>query len=48
MGKSIKTGIATAAMCLALASCHEYDFTPISDGEAAYQNYENAFHREVR
>lgn len=43
MGKSIKTGIATAAMCLALASCHEYDFTPISDGEAAYQNYENAF-----
>lgn len=43
MGKSIKTGIATAAMCLALASCHEYDFTPISDGEAAYQNYENVF-----
>lgn len=42
MGKSIKTGIA-AAMCLALVGCHEYDFTPISDGEAAYQNYENVF-----
>lgn len=42
MGKSIQTGIA-AAICLALAGCQKYDFTPISDGEAAYVNYENAF-----
>lgn len=43
MGKSIKTGIAAAAMCLTLVGCQKYDFTPISEGEAAYVNYENAF-----
>lgn len=43
MGKSIKTGIAAAAMCLTFVGCQKYDFTPISDGEAAYVNYENAF-----
>lgn len=42
MGKSIKTGIAAAAMCLTFVGCQKYDFTPISDGEAAYVNYENA------
>ena len=37
------TGVAAAAICLGLASCSRYDFTPISEGEQAYVNYENAF-----
>ena len=37
------TGVAAAAICLGFASCSRYDFTPISEGEQAYANYENAF-----
>lgn len=37
------TGVAAAAICIGLASCSRYDFTPISEGEQAYVNYENAF-----
>lgn len=37
------TGVAAAAICLGLASCSRYDFTPISEGEQAYVNYEKAF-----
>ena len=35
--------MAAAAICLGFASCSRYDFTPISEGEQAYVNYENAF-----
>ena len=37
------TGVAAAAICLGLSNCSRYDFTPISEGEQAYANYENAF-----
>ena len=37
------TGVAAAAICLGFASCSRYDFTPISEGEQAYVNYEKAF-----
>ena len=43
MRKQLMTGVAAAAICLGLASCSRYDFTPISEGEQAYVNYENAF-----
>ena len=43
MRKQLMTGVAAAAICLGLASCSRYDFTPISEGEQAYANYENAF-----
>lgn len=43
MRKLLMTGVAAAAICLGLASCSRYDFTPISEGEQAYVNYENAF-----
>ena len=43
MRKQLMTGVAAAAICLGFASCSRYDFTPISEGEQAYANYENAF-----
>ena len=43
MRKQLMTGVAAAAICIGLASCSRYDFTPISEGEQAYVNYENAF-----
>lgn len=43
MRNQLMTGVAAAAICLGLASCSRYDFTPISEGEQAYANYENAF-----
>ena len=43
MRKQLMTGVAAAAICLGLASCSRYDFTPISEGEQAYVNYEKAF-----
>lgn len=43
MRKQLMTGVAAAAICLGFASCSRYDFTPISEGEQAYVNYENAF-----
>ena len=43
MRKQLMTGVAAAAICLGLSNCSRYDFTPISEGEQAYANYENAF-----
>lgn len=43
MRKQLMTGVAAAAICLGFASCSRYDFTPISEGEQAYVNYEKAF-----
>ena len=43
MRKQLMTGVAAAAICIGLASCSRYAFTPISEGEQAYVNYENAF-----
>lgn len=43
MRKQLMTGVAAAAICIGFASCSRYDFTPISEGEQAYANYENAF-----
>ncbi|MGM9778209.1 MAG: hypothetical protein ACI3ZD_07750 [Prevotella sp.] len=43
MRKQLMTGVAAAAICLGLTNCSRYDFTPISEGEQAYVNYEKAF-----